>query len=34
MFDDIGDVGLFAIDAGSFQCIVQQTTSRTDERSA
>src|SRR5215467_9813422 len=25
MFDHIGDVGLFAIDAGRFHCIVEQT---------
>ena len=34
MFDDIGDVGLFAIDACRFQGVIEQTAGRSDKRSA
>src|ERR1041385_5778919 len=34
MFDHVGDVGLLAIDAGRFQCIVEQTSGGTDKWSA
>jgi hypothetical protein len=34
VFDNIGDVSLFAIDAGCFECIVEQATRWANERSA
>ena len=34
VFDDVGDIGVVAVDAGGFEAFVQQTAGRTDERLA